>query len=316
MKRILLFGGFGFIGTNVLNYIDEYLLDKYSVVVFERTLVHLSGKHFKCVEDVFVGDFSDDIFVESVFAAYSFDYVFHFISSTVPATSDNIVFDIESNVIPTIHLLNIMRKYNTTNIVYLSSGGAIYGESQEKKALKETDNLLPLSSYGIVKSTIEKYLFLFHKLHGINPLVLRLSNPYGPYHSSMKQGIVNVAIKKAINQESITIWGDGESKKDYIYVRDFCVILFTLIDRQISNETFNIASGSILSLNQILSKIKNQYPNFQWENKSANRNDVQHFELDITKLRKVIDDFSFTTFTEGLSQTIKWQENAKNNRVG
>ena len=311
MKRILLFGGFGFLGANVLNYIDKYLPDKYSVVVFDRTLIHLSGKHFKCVEDVFAGDFSDNVFVESIFASYSFDYVFHFISSTVPASSDNIVFDIESNIIPTINLLNIMKKNNVLNIIYLSSGGAIYGECQEKRTHKESANLYPLSSYGIVKLMIERYLFLFHKLHDINPLVLRLSNPYGPYHYSMKQGIINVALKKAINQEPIIIWGDGRSKKDYIYVQDFCEILFALIDRRISNQILNVASGEILSVNQILLKIKRQYPDLQWENKPANKYDVLHFELDTTKLKQLVGDFSFTSFKEGLSQTIKWQENVK-----
>jgi len=310
MKRILLFGGFGFIGTNILNFIDECLSDKYSVIVFDRIPAHPSGKHFKCVENIFVGDFLDNVFVESVFASYSFDYVFHLISSTVPATSDNIVFDIESNLIPTIRLLNIMKLNNVSNIVFLSSGGAIYGECHEKKAHKEDDDLRPLSSYGIVKLTIEKYLYLFHKLYDINSLILRLSNSYGPYHYSLKQGIINVALRKAANGENVTVWGDGKSKKDYIYIQDFCMILFTLIDMQFSYEVFNIASGETLSLNQILLEIQRQYPDLRWENRPANINDVLHFKLDITKLKNVIGDFSFTSFNNGLSQTIHWMENS------
>ena len=306
MKRVLLLGGFGFIGTNILDYIVKYLLKKYSVVVLDRTPTHFSGKHFECVEKVFVGDFSDNSFLESIFASYSFDYVFHLISSTVPTTSGNMVFDVESNLVPTIHLLNTMKTRGVSNIVYLSSGGAIYGECNEKKAHKEDDDLHPLSSYGIVKLTIEKYLFLFQKLYGINPLILRLSNPYGPYHYSAKQGIVNVALRKAVNQEPITVWGNGDSKKDYIYIQDFCTILFALLNAQISNGVFNVASGNILSLNQILSEIKGRYPNLKWENKPASEYDVLQFELDTLKLKNTIGDFPFSSFEEGLSQTIKW----------
>jgi UDP-glucose 4-epimerase len=308
MKRIFLLGGFGFIGTNILEYIDEYLSDKYSVIVFDRTLTHLPGKHFKCIENVFVGDFSDSVFVESIFKSYSFDYVFHLVSSTVPATSDNFEFDIESNLIPTIHLLNIMKANNVLNIVYLSSGGSIYGECLGKVKHKEDDPLHPISSYGIVKLTIELYLGLFHKVHGINSLILRLSNPYGPYHYSLKQGFINIALRKAINKETLTIWGDGESKKDYIYIGDFCKILFILIEKQFSNDILNVASDEILSLNQILLKIKKYFPDLQYKNVASNKYDVSHFELCTSKLRKVIGDFCITPFEKGLIQTINWLE--------
>jgi UDP-glucose 4-epimerase len=306
MTRILLLGGFGFIGTNILNYIDNNFPDKYSVIVIDRISSNLIKKDYKCVEKVFAGDFSDNIFIESIFGLFHFDYVIHLISSTVPASSDNIVFDIESNLIPTIHLLNIMKKNKVFNIIYLSSGGAIYGECNDKVAHREEDDLQPVSSYGIVKSTVEKYLFHFQKLHDIKPLVLRLSNPYGPFHYSMKQGIINVALRKALNKEPLIVYGDGEAKKDYIYINDFCIILFSLMDMDIFNEVFNVGSGEVLSLNHILLKIKTQLTDLKWENKPANKYDVLYFELNTSKLKKVIGDFSFTSFEDGLLKTIEW----------
>jgi len=311
MKRILLFGGFGFIGTNILKYIDDFLSDKYSVIVFDRFNKSLSGEQYKCIENVFIGDFLDNEYIIKIFSMYSFDYIFHLVSSTVPSTSDNAVFDIESNLIPTIKLLQIMKEYNVSNIIYLSSGGAVYGNCKNKKAHQEDDFLYPVSSYGIVKSTIERYLCLYHELYDVNSLILRLSNPYGPYHYSLKQGIINVALRKAINKDILTVWGNGEAKKDYIYIDDFCLILFKLLENNISNDIFNIASGEILSINQILIKIKEYYPNFKYENKAANKSDVSHIELNTKKLIDIIGNISITPFYKGLLKTITWLENSK-----
>jgi UDP-glucose 4-epimerase len=306
MKRLLLLGGFGFLGTNILKFIDNYYLDKYSVVVFDKYLYHPYNVTFKCVEQAFDGDFLDNEIIEEIFIKYKIDIVLHAISTIIPQNSGNVRFDIDTNIIPTINLLNLLVKYKIANIVFFSSGGAIYGDSMISH--KEIDDVFPVSSYGIIKLIIEKYLFMYKYNHNIFPLILRISNPYGPYHYSNKQGIVNIALNTAINGNRFTVWGDGKTKKDFIFVEDVCYIVLELIGNEIFNEVINISSGEILSLNKILTTIKEYYPEFFWEYSEFNKYDIKHLELSNEKLRNILGKYKPTPFKRGLLITKEWIE--------
>jgi len=306
MKKIFLLGGFGFIGTNILKYIDSYLLNEFTVIVFDRSVLHPHGFNFNCIEKTYEGDFSDKTLLRSVFARHKFDYVIHAINTTVPSTSINARFDIESNLLPTIDLLDLLVEFNSSNIIFLSSGGAIYGDTLNGIPHKETDMVSPKSSYGIVKLAIEKYMYQYKELLGLHPLILRISNPYGPYHYSMKQGVINVSLDCALTNKTFEVWGDGEAKKDYIFIDDFCFILFKLMHQDINEGIFNVASNDVISINQILSKIGSHFPNFRWLNTEIHKNDILHFQLDTTKLTQAIGKINFTSFDNGLLKTINW----------
>lgn len=305
MKTVLIVGGFGFLATNIIKYIDEHLSSDYQVVVFDKFAHHPHGVVFSSVKKVYAGDFSDEMFINSIFDENHIDFVIHALGTTVPALSLNARYDIESNLLPTVHLLDTMIRHGVKDIVYISSGGAIYGKSINPPC-KEDMDVMPISSYGIVKLTIEKYLHQYSELNGLRPLILRLSNPYGPYHYSMKQGVCNVAMRKAVNNETFEVWGTGEARKDYIFVTDFVDILFKLMSENIFGEVINVGSGDVVSINSILSKIKEIDGTFRWINKEASQYDVQHFELDLTKLRKYIGDYSFTKMDDGFDKTYKW----------
>ena len=157
MKNILLLGGYGFIGANLLKYIDDNCREEYNVIVFDKFDKHQHGIVFDCIKESIAGDFNDSTILEEVFKRYEIDIVIHSLSSTVPATSGNSKYDVLSNLIPTLNLLNLMNKYGVKDIVYLSSGGAVYGDFL-KKVHNEDDAVYPKSSYGVVKLAIEKYL--------------------------------------------------------------------------------------------------------------------------------------------------------------
>ncbi|MCE5344875.1 MAG: NAD-dependent epimerase/dehydratase family protein [Bacteroidales bacterium] len=306
MKKILLLGGFGFIGTNILKYIDAFYINEFSVIVFDRSLTHPKGISFKCVKKVYEGDFADKSVLRLVFSQHKFDYVIHAVNTTVPSTSVNARFDVESNLLPTIDLMDLLVEFKTSNIIFLSSGGAIYGEMIDSIPHKETDFEYPKSSYGIVKLAIEKYLFQYKELFKIHPLVLRVSNPYGAYHYSMKQGIINLCLVSATKHKEFIVWGNGEARKDYIYIDDFCSILFRMIKLGITDGIYNVGSNEILSINYILSQVKHHFPTFSWSNTENRKNDILHFQLDTTKLINTIGEVKFTPFSEGLLKTIKW----------
>lgn len=304
MKRILLLGGYGFIGTNILSYIDQNLKNEYEVVVFDKLPSHYAGLSFDCVKKSYSGDFSDNLLIDNIFNEEKIDVVIHSISTTVPATSFNAKYDVESNLIPTISLLDSMIKHNVYDISYISSGGAIYGNGVNKH--KESDDVFPVSSYGVVKLSIEKYLMQYAQLYGLKPLILRLSNPYGKFHYSMKQGVVNVALASAVNNSVFSIWGDGNSSKDYIFIDDFVDIMFLLMKSNINSSVVNVASNQLLSVNQIVKSVKGLIPSFTWEYKDSSVLDVSKFALNNTKLLSLIGDYKFTSFEEGLSITYNW----------
>lgn len=306
MKKVLILGGFGFIGTNILKFIDNNFEKEYSVIVFDKLPQHPYGVTFNCIEKVYAGDFSDSFFIKSIFENHNFDLIIHSLSTTVPVTSNNVRFDIESNLIPTIEVLNLMVEFSVEDIIFISSGGAVYGQSEYEIKHKESDNSNPVSSYGVVKLAIEKYMMQYASLYNLKPLILRLSNPYGKYHYSAKQGICNVALRSALNGADFNVWGTGEASKDYIYIDDFCDILFQLYMKSVHNKVINVGSGSVLSLNEILIVIKSLVPEFSWAYKEASKFDVFHFELDITELHTIIGEYNFSNFKFGISNVRDW----------
>ena len=298
--NILVLGGFGFIGSNII----EALLNTnhYNIIVFEFKSV--TSKFVDRVR-VYHGDFNNEEDLAEVFENNKIDIVVHLISTTVPATSnDNIEYDVNSNLISTIRLLNIMVQYNVLKIVFLSSGGTVYGEIAEENA-SEDHSTYPISSHGIIKLSIEKYLYLYHKLHTMDYLILRVSNPYGPYHNSDKQGFINVVIRKILQNEKIYIWGDGSIIRDFIYVKDLAKIFVRLIDLNIFNEVINIGSGGGYSINQVLVYITGNHPDIDIEYKPSRKYDIQRIILDTKKL-KTLENFQLTDIRHGIDITYQW----------
>ncbi|MBQ2885158.1 MAG: NAD-dependent epimerase/dehydratase family protein [Alphaproteobacteria bacterium] len=308
MKRVLLLGGYGFIATNLLDYIDKNFLEEYRIILFDFYENHPYGLNFTCVEKTYSGDFNDEQNIIKIFKENKIDLVLHFLSSTVPITSNNAIYDVQSNLIPTLKLLEIMNNIGVKDILYLSSGGAIYGDVLDK-IHHEDDAVYPKSSYGVVKLAIEKYLLTYSELYGFNTLILRLSNPYGPYHYNLKQGIINVAIRKALRSECLQIWGTGEGLKDYIFIEDVCKIIMQLVNDGIHSEVYNVSSGLALSVNYIVESIAKEIPSFKYEHAEASVVDVQSFELDNTKLREKLPDLKMTSYETALKKTIDWQKN-------
>jgi UDP-glucose 4-epimerase len=304
-KTILILGGFGFIGTNVIKFIEDNFNEDYKVVVFDKLPCHPHGVVFKNIQKVYDGDFADELMLERIFVENKIDIVLHLISSTVPVTSRNAKYDVSSNLLPTLSLLSIMEYHRVKDIIYFSSGGAIYGEHSNFHS--ETDAVFPKSSYAIVKHSIERYLLLYSELFGFNSLILRLSNPFGGYHYSNYQGICNIAIRKGLKKEKIQIWGDGNGRKDYISISDVCDILFRLINAGIYTDTLNVGSGKVYSVNEILEIVKEELSDLTVEYIGKSENDVSGFSLNIDKLREAIGDYQFTELKVGICETMKWE---------
>ena len=247
--KVLVLGGNGFIGSHL---IDRLLKSGHAVSVFDRQM-ELYREPLPTVS-YHIGDFGNR--AEISHALKNVDVLFHLVSTTVPKTSnEDPAFDVMSNVVETLHLLEKCVEEGVKKVVYASSGGAIYG-TPEHVPVSEDSPTHPESSYGITKLTIEKYLALFHRLHGLDYVIVRPSNPYGPRQNpGGNQGVIAVFLGKIAAGQAIEIWGDGEATKDYIYIEDLVEGIYRAAFVKRSSRIFNLGTGVGLSVNQLVQTI-------------------------------------------------------------
>lgn len=303
-ETILILGGTGFIGKNLINYFLENASFSYSQIIVLSRKNH--DNHFDNVIYEY-GDYGDKEVLIKLFTKWNFTKVFHLATSTTPVSSNqNIIEDLNGNLIASIGLLDVMYSFGCKYILYLSSGGAVYGE-KDSEVVSESEVCSPISSYGVVKLTIENYLKLYQKQFGIHYLILRVSNPFGEFHNSEIQGIINIASRRAIKGEAIEVWGDGTQSKDYIYIYDLVKIIFQLVENKIINKTINVGFGQAFQLNLILDKIKLNFPEFKINYIASKPTDIKNFCLDISLLQSLIN-FEFTNLDEAIRNTILWEK--------
>ncbi|CAM5420264.1 UDP-glucose 4-epimerase OS=Afipia felis OX=1035 GN=galE PE=3 SV=1 [Afipia felis] len=208
--------------------------------------------------DSVTGDLNSESDIEAAMAGC--DVCVHLASTTNPATSNrDPVFDISTNLIGTLNLLNVATRMGTSKIIFVSSGGTVYGPPLSTP-IREDHPTNPITSYGIVKLAIEKYLDFYRHNHGLDYVVLRVANPYGEGQNiESGQGAIAAFLHKALRNEVVEIWGNGEVVRDYIYIKDVTNAIISAIKLRgpQKERLFNIGSGIGYSLNEILSTIEN-----------------------------------------------------------
>jgi UDP-glucose 4-epimerase len=298
--KVLVIGGCGFIGSHV---VDVLVSNGLNVRVLDR-----------CAEmfrppvpgvDYVMGNLSDTTQIYEVLSGI--DAVIHLASTTVPGTSNlDPVADIEGNLIAMVRLLKVMREANVRKMVYLSSGGTVYGVPQTDP-VHETHPLNPISSYGIVKVAIENYLFMEHKLHGLQHVVLRASNPYGPRqgHTGI-QGIIGTYLSRLARGEPIEVWGDGSVVRDYIHVSDLAELCYRSLSSRVSGN-FNAGSGEGSSVAEIVTHMCNTVgADITPIYKPGRSFDVPRVVLDVQRAQKELGWEKQISLVTGISDTWKW----------
>lgn len=251
--KCVVFGGGGFIGSAI---VDRLLRDGHVLRIFERPSVEPYRK-FGAHEHVewIAGDFSSTHDVND--ALQGVDAVMHLVSTTLPkGSNDNPIYDVQSNVVASLQMLEAMVAQNVSQIVFISSGGTVYG-NPVYLPIDEKHPTNPLVSYGITKLAIEKYLQIFESMHGIKAITLRVANPYGERQRiETAQGAVGVFLHHALKGIPIDIWGDGSVTRDYIHVSDVADAFVKAVQYTGDQRVFNIGSGAGTSLNQLLGMLE------------------------------------------------------------
>ena len=252
--KCLIFGGGGFIGSTIA---DSLLRAGHELRIFERPRV-APYRSFEANEQVewVTGDISSTHDVSD--AISDTDVVLHLVSTTLPKNSnDDPIYDVQSNLVGTLQILNAMVALNVRKIVFISSGGTVYG-IPKYLPIDEKHPTDPLVSYGVTKLAIEKYLHIFEQLHGIKAITLRVANPYGERQRiETAQGAVGVFLHNALQGLPINIWGDGKVTRDYLHVSDVADAFVKAVDYDGLQRVFNISSGVGTSLNELIDAIEN-----------------------------------------------------------
>ncbi|PZQ96956.1 MAG: NAD-dependent epimerase [Cereibacter sphaeroides] len=299
MKTLVL-GGNGFIGSYV---VDALIAQGHSVSVFDRQPERFRPP--RADVDYRFGDFSDRMALIDALAGT--EVVLHLVSSTFPGTADlDPKTDVQNNLVGTINLLDSMVSLGIRRIMFLSSGGTVYG-IPESLPIAETHPLRPINSYGIVKVSIEHYLEMYRRTRGISPVIVRASNPYGPRqaHTGV-QGVISTFLRRVLTDAPIEVWGDGSVVRDYIHVGDLAE-LCALAAVGGTEGAYNAGSGKGTSINEIIrlvgevtgAKIEAAY-------KPGRAIDVPKSVLDVTRAAADFDWRSATALPEGMAETWRW----------
>lgn len=289
MRNVLLIGGAGFIGSNIISYLQGTKENNIFVLEPEfASLYRIKGMGVKAYR----GELGNLDLMKSILLDNKIDTVVHLVSTLIPgSTFDDYQLEFTNVIFPSIRLMEICCDRNIT-FVYFSSGGTVYGDCKgEVMPFKEDDPMAPISYYGWSKQMMENSILYMNRTQGLRYLILRPSNPYGHGQNLHgKQGFIAVALGKILADESITVWGDGGAIRDYIYIDDMCKAVVDLLSKEDAfNTTLNIGSGVGYSVNQILDVIKNVVAEPVHVNYVAARQaDVSSMILDTQKIRNLI----------------------------
>ena len=293
-------GGGGFIGTNLCR---RLVASGARVRAFGRRATFpeaLQGAEF------YQGDFTDAGALAA--AIESFDVVFHLVHSTPPQAANlDMRQDVEKNVPPTLALLDICRKLKIRRTIFLSSGGTVYGRAAQIPT-PETAPTEPITAYGVTKLAIEKYLAIHEHLHGSEYRVLRVTNPYGPFQTALKnQGVIAALVSRAMSGESMEVWGDGSVVRDFIFIDDVIDALLAAVDDKGAHRIFNVGSGQGESLREIVGMVERlSERKLNIVSKPERRMDVPVSIVSVERARDALGWTPKTSLESGLQDTIAW----------
>lgn len=253
--KILLLGAAGFIGTNLTIELAKKTEDEITLVdrskAFFKPIVSMNLKNVHILE----ADLTVDMDFDSILKDQ--EVVYHLVSTTVPTTSNqHISQELVSNVIFSANLFEACIRCDVKKVVFVSSGGTVYGKEVDCP-LKEKTATNPISSYGVQKITIEKLLYLYRYMYGLDYRIIRLANPYGPYQRpNGVLGAVTTFTYKALKGDEITVYGDGSVVRDFIYIDDAIRAIMKIVNGENKHRTFNLGCGYGTSIKQVLETIE------------------------------------------------------------
>jgi len=301
--KIIVSGGAGFIGSHV---VDLYLASGYEVVVIDN-LSTGSQRNINPSAKFYQMDICDPA-IESVFDKERPDIVNHHAAQVnVRRSITEPLFDARTNILGSINLLECARKYGVRRFIYISSGGAVYGEP-EYLPCDESHPVSPICPYGASKHTVEHYLYMYHVNYNLPYIVLRYANVYGPRQDPHGEaGVVAIFTGQMLSSTQVAINGDGEQLRDYIHVRDCARANLIATKEDIETGIYNLGSGVGKTVNEIYRLLKNitDY-SLDAVHASAKLGETRHIYLDATKARNSLGWTPMISLEQGLVEVVDY----------
>ncbi len=300
----LILGASGFLGKNLTlrllqnenNYIRTFSRD--------LSFYDLNSEQIEKIN----GDFRNYQYFENL--TKNIDIVYHLISTSIPNSKLSLTKDLEDNVNSTIKLLSSCVKNGVKKIIFISSGGTVYGSSSGVP-FRETDQTNPINSYGIQKLLIEKYLHLYYYQNNLDYRIIRLSNPYGRFQNPQGSvGLVTKFVYNNINNLPITIYGDGNIIRDYIDIDDTIQGFIDIENSELDSKLYNLGSGIGHSINDVVNLIEETTDNRFKKIYIAKRSgDTDYNVLDISRYNQISSLHYPQSIESGIKKLIKEFQN-------
>lgn len=300
--RILITGGAGFIGSHLVELL--LLEGEHEIVVIDNLDTGRRENVPNGVEFLKMDIRHPDL--EKVFKDYNFDAVVHLAAQTmVPFSLEHPDVDADVNISGLINVLECCRKNNVKTVLF-SSSAAVYGNN-ENVPLREDSVLLPMSFYGISKMVSEHYLRVYHELYAINTIVFRFANVYGERQGNGGEGgVISIFGKMIAEGKQLTLFGDGEQTRDFVYVGDIARALAAGLLAQ-GNLILNVANSSEVSINILVDEFRKvAKKNIEVKYEEPRQGDIYRSCLDNTALKKELNLAPITTLQDGLARTYSY----------
>jgi len=303
LLKVAVIGSNGFIGSHLTNYL---LTQKnIQLTLFGRSKNSSSNSKIPYHQINLMDSESNSNYFKEI------DLVYYLVSETIPANSwANPLVDVEKNLVPFLTFAECISKLKVKKIVYLSSAGTVYGTTNQK--VNEEFDKNPFSPYGITKLTIENFLRYYKIKYNINYDVYRISNVYGCGQDTSKGlGLINTLLEKIIAENKITIFGDGNNLRNYVYVNDVAKLLSLSLSNPIhTSEVYNLSSNDTLTINEIVELIRKAVTEkFTIQHTEKRESDNAAIDLDNSKLRNAMKGFYFTPIQQGILETYQFMKN-------
>lgn len=298
-EELLLTGGAGFIGSRLADALctanDVTVLD--SLVAGERSRVPDAAEFLRA--DIRDEDALDDAIART-------DTVFH--EAAIVSVARSVEDPLESHAVnaeSTLRVLEAARRHDAR--VVLASSAAIYGHPASIP-VGEPDPKEPTSPYGLEKLTADHYARLYHDLYGLETVALRYFNVYGPGQTGGDYaGVITVFVEQALNDDPITVHGDGSQTRDFVFVDDVVRANLAAATTDVTGEAFNVGTGDSITIRELAESIRDiADSNSDIVHTDPREGDVDHSEADVSKARTHLDYEPTVSIREGLDRTIEW----------
>lgn len=306
-SQVLITGGAGFIGSHL---VDALLARGQAVRVLDNfstgKLSNLPTDH--PLLEVIEGDVANAAHVQN--AMQGIGAVVHLAAvASVQASVEDPLGTHQSNFIGTLNVLETMRQQGIKRIVFASSA-AVYGQNGQGQAISENTPKAPLTPYAIDKLASEQLLGFYQRQHGLEPAIFRFFNVFGPRQdpSSPYSGVISIFVDRILQKAPISIFGDGEQTRDFVFVADLVCLLIQALDAKAPVEgAVNLGLGKATSLNQLLETLANLehgLPELSYQ--QAREGDIRYSQADNSKLLAHYDFRHTTSLETGLAQLLAW----------